>query len=192
MIYETLEAVRLQLEKELSLSTKNWSSSNKVCLANLYNADGSCSLQKNCIAISLINIEETFDEQYNSLQRASLNGYTEQLRPPLTLTLSVLFTANFEHYDQALKMLAFVMEYFQRVPMLNRQLAPDMSDNIDKLHFKLFSQNLEQAKDIWSFLGGRYLPSVLYNIRGTEVAADQTISITTPQSELPMPSGRRV
>ena len=176
MIFETLDIIKQQLEEELSLSTKNWSSENKVVLSHLYDSDGQLVLPKNCVAVSLVNVEETHDDSPGKITRMTNGGYNEHSRPPLTLTLSILLTANFEHYDQSLKVLAILMRYFLNNPSLSIRDAPEMPKQLQRLHFKMFSQNLDQAKDIWSFLGGRYLPSVMYNVRGTEVHSEQIFS----------------
>jgi hypothetical protein len=87
------------------------------------------------------------------------------VQPPLKVNLHVLFAANLQQYDQALKYLSLVLSYFQSHPSFTPTEYPDLDPNIDKLALELVSLTYDQLNSIWTFIGGKQLPSVVYRVR---------------------------
>ncbi len=118
------------------------------------------------ILISLINIEE------NRISRDPKNyiqsGSQIQLKnPAVHLNLTLLFTAltSVRGYEFALKNLQDVILFFQGKYVFDQINTPDMDPGIEKLIMEMVSLNTEQLDHIWSILGGKYFPSVVYKVR---------------------------
>lgn len=93
------------------------------------------------------------------------NGQHVALEPELKINLHVLFSAHFKLYDQALKYLSFVLQFFQAHPVFTSEEFPALDSRLGKLVVELQSLNFEQLNQIWAFIGGKQLPSVLYKVR---------------------------
>ena len=53
---------------------------------------------------------------------------------------------------------------------------PAMDPKIQKLMLDLHSMGFEQVNHLWSILGGKYMPSVLYKIRQVTIDEDAVIA----------------
>jgi hypothetical protein len=53
---------------------------------------------------------------------------------------------------------------------------PALDPRIQKLIVDLCTLNFEQINHLWSTLGGKYLPSVLYKVRQLTIDEDSTVS----------------
>ena len=118
------------------------------------------------ILISLINIEENriSRDQKNYVQAGS---QIQLKNPAVHLNLTLLFTAltSVRGYEFALKNLQDVILFFQGKYVLDQINTPDMDPGIEKLVLEMVSLNTEQLNHIWSILGGKYFPSVVYKVR---------------------------
>ncbi len=131
------------------------------------------------INASIINIEEerTFKSQvpdYNYM-----NGQHVVLEPELKLNLHVLFAANFTDYQKALKRISLVLTFFQTHHLFVPEQYPALDRRIGKLSAELQSLTYEQLNQVWAFIGGKQLPSVIYKIRLVTLQ-DKTIKAIQP------------
>ena len=89
--------------------------------------------------------------------------------PAVHLYLSLLFTAirqTSNHFnDQALQDLQQVIGFFQKKFVFDHSNTPNLDVNIEKLILDMVSLNLQQMHEIWTVLGGKYFPSVVYRMR---------------------------
>lgn len=118
------------------------------------------------IMISLINVEENriSRDPKNYIQ----NGLQlQQKNPAVHLNLSVLFTAltTARGYEFALKGLSDTILFFQGKYVFDHNNTPSLDPGIEKLVLEIMSMSYEQLDHIWSILGGKYHPSVLYRVR---------------------------
>jgi len=101
--------------------------------------------------------------------------------PPVNLSLYVLVTANHDSYQDALNVLSSIVATFQHRNVLNvadLDLATDAFFASRQLKFTLMSPSLEEWNHLWSMLGGKQLPALLYMV--------QTLAIEyIPDTELP-------
>ena len=68
-------------------------------------------------------------------------------------------------YGMSLQDLQNVIGVFQKKFVFDHVNTPTLNANIEKLILDMVSLNLQQLHEIWSVLGGRYFPSVVYRIR---------------------------
>ena len=129
--------------------------------------DPSNNTSSSHVIISLINIEE------NRISRDPTNfirrdGGIIMKNPAVHLHLTLLFTSvrGASAYGQALMDIQNVISSFQKQYVFEGVDEPVLTEaGIEKLILEMVSLNLQQLHEIWSVLGGRYFPSVLYRMR---------------------------
>jgi hypothetical protein len=114
--------------------------------------------------LSLINVEE---DRITKQQDHYLKSDTQVTykNPPLYLNLYVLFAINRTDYSDSLKWLAYIIQFFQQQHVFTPTSNPNLDGRIQKLIVDLYNLNFEQINQLWSVIGGKYLPSVVYKIR---------------------------
>ena len=125
--------------------------------------------------LSIVNIEEdrVAKEQKNYIKTDTTVRYKN---PPLYINIYVLIAMNRTLYTDSLKWLSYVLQYFQHQNVFTHITHPSLDSGIQKLVVDLYSPSFEQVNHLWSTLGGKYLPSVLYKIRQVTIDEDLTIS----------------
>ncbi|RZV54530.1 MAG: DUF4255 domain-containing protein [Flavobacteriaceae bacterium] len=116
------------------------------------------------IIISLVNIEEDrISKNPNGIYREG--GNVVRRNPSILLNLYVLFSANVSTYSVGLSRISNVIECFQNENffMKTEHSLPD--PELVKLQLELYTMNFEQVNHLWSTMGGKYLPSVLYKLK---------------------------
>lgn len=172
MIHETLKF--LQDEVARYLATKLGDTTDPPItignVARAYDETAAASVG-NKIILSLVNVEEDrVAKQQEPFVRAE-NGVVYK-SPPLYLNLYVLFASNRTVYKDALVALGHVIQAFQYTHVFTPLTHPDLDPRIQRLVVDLYSLNFEQVNHLWSTLGGKYLPSVLYKVRQVTVDED--------------------
>jgi hypothetical protein len=125
--------------------------------------------------ISLVNIEEdrVFKQQENFVKTSTTIRYKN---PPIYLNLYMLISLNRNNYADSLTWLAHIMQYFQFQNVFTPTTHPALDSRIQKLIVELYSLSFEQVNHLWSTLGGKYLPSVMYKVRQVTIDEDVTVS----------------
>ncbi|MEG4114119.1 MULTISPECIES: DUF4255 domain-containing protein [unclassified Microcoleus] len=174
------------LKDELNtyLLTQAGSDSIKVEMSKLVDEAGKYAFELDTIAASIINIEEERIFKSQLPERIYTNGQHIVLEPELKLNLHVLFAANFKVYDQALKYISYVLTYFQSHPSFTSVEYPGLDPSIEKLTTELQSLSYEQLNQVWAFIGGKQLPSVIYKVRMVSLQARVPTLIQRPIIEI--------
>lgn len=138
-------------------------SEEKIVLSGIVNQDGSMAVTgENKILVTLINLEKETMSRGNGAKSGMFSS-----APALDINLYVLFSAYFtgSNYPEALRFLSFIIAYFQNKNVFNRSNTPKLNAKIDKLIFEMVDLNPDTLSNMWSALGAKYMPSVLYKIR---------------------------
>ena len=182
MIFETLSFLSSEVNKFLNLKLGSVTDA-RLKIGNISRAldesfSGPNSLGGKAI-LSLVNIEEDriFRKQENFRKTATGTIYQS---PPLYLNLYILFAVNKSEYDDTLKWLAAIIQFFQHQHVFTQSSHPSLNPQIHKLVVELHSLNFEQINHLWGTLGGKYLPSVLYKVR--QITLDE--GLTTGETPL--------
>ena len=85
--------------------------------------------------------------------------------PGININLYVLFSAYSPHYETALGIVSDVLGFFQAKSLFNHSNTPGLDRNIEKVIADLYTLSFEQQNYIWSIMGAKYLPSVMYKLR---------------------------
>lgn len=159
MLVSALEYVSKTLEKYIGDANVDVSIHSARKLAEQGNPAG--------IVISLINVqEETALRNTPNVRRTALR--TEYVEPPLYINLYLLFAFDFAKYETSLAHLAKTIELFQLRRWFsaeNSSAANPFPAGIEKLTFEMVNLGFEELNNLWSVLGGTYLPSAVYKVR---------------------------
>jgi hypothetical protein len=118
------------------------------------------------IIISLINIEENRISRDPTPYLRRNNDIIPK-NPAVHLYLTLLFTSvrRAGGYGLSLQDLQNIIGFFQKKAVFDHLNTPSLNPAIEKLALDMVSLNLQQLHEIWSVLGGRYFPSVVYRMR---------------------------
>lgn len=174
MIYEALQIISEQLN--LYLSSEGLI--NLVKLENIALFETSANnLEKvdGKIILTLINLDEEKTlknlPNYTVINKQS----TEYKNPPIHLNLYLLISANCNTYVNSLRSISKTIEFFQGKSIFTSENTIftvkedfDVLSNF-KLIVNLHTPTFEELNHIWGILGGRQLPSVIYQIQMIEI-----------------------
>jgi hypothetical protein len=180
MLLETFQFIADELNKYLILKGVVSSDTPRVELGNVARAYDTDTLTgsdpiANRVILSLVNVEEdrVSKQQENYVKSIVSTRYKS---PPLFLNLYMLVSVNRNNYGQSLAWLTHVLQFFQFQNVFSPITHPSLDSRILKLIVELHSLNFEQINHLWSTLGGKYLPSVMYKIRQVTLDEDLMIS----------------
>jgi len=129
---------------------------------------------KNKIVLSLIHVEEETTKQfYNRMQPVSDGNYAKK---PVSnrYNLFMLITPNFDDYSEALKFLDATIQFFQNNERIDAKKYATIPVEIGKLEFEFQKgDGYMQMQNLWTALGAKYQPSIIYKIRMITISSDQ-------------------
>ena len=189
MISASLEYLQTRLDAFLTRTFKP-SEGGMVVLSNICGLNGEAAAEtNNKIVMQLIRIEK------DTLPYSRQSGFDSSERrvvvnSPVYLNLSLLIAANFapKHYPQALRYLSAVVGYFQGNSFFDQHNAPDMPSRIEKLCLDIENVGPHDLSSIWSMIGAKYLPSVIYKVRTAVLGGNHVTGQTTGIECVPDPS----
>lgn len=114
--------------------------------------------------MTLVNLEE--DRAARSPDNFVKDTTTASYKnPPIVVNLYVMICVFKADYDDSLKWLGHIVQFFQHQNVFTPLTHPHLDERIERLTVELYTMNFEQLNHIWSTLGGKYLPSALYKVR---------------------------
>jgi hypothetical protein len=170
------------LKDELNsyLLTRTGSNAVEVKMSKLVDEAGKYAFDDGTIGAAIINIEEERTFKSHLPDYAYVNGQHVALEPDLKLNLHVMLAANFKLYDVALKYIGLVLTYFQSHSSFTCEEYPALDARIRKLIVELQSLSYEQLNQIWAFIGGKQLPSVVYKVRMVVIQDEAQMAVQPP------------
>jgi hypothetical protein len=177
------------LEKELRnyLSVKLNSGSEEVIkvgnIVKVLDGDGDTSTNAARALISIVNIEEDRLSKSPDNYR-KVDDKIVYKNPRIYLNLYLLIAAKQTDYSEALKVLSFIIQFFQHKSVFDIQNSPLLEPKIERLVLDLHTLNFEQMNHLWGILGGKYVPSVLYKMRVVGIEEEAGDSIGEPIMEI--------
>lgn len=146
-----------------------------VIINRIIEQDGKIPVRnKNHIVLSLIHVEEETSKQfYNRMQPVSDGNYVKK---PVSnrFNLFMLVTPNFDDYNEALKFLSATMQFFQTNELVDATKYADIPADIERLEYEFQKgDGYMQMQNLWTALGAKYQPSIIYKIRMITIASDE-------------------
>mgnify|MGYP003575300314 CR=1 FL=1 len=125
---------------------------------------------KDKLVLSIVNIEE--DRVAKTPEHfIKENNLVKYKNPAIHVNLTLLFAATHD-YGNAIPLLEKIMRFFQMRSVFTPANTPELLEtnelnnvNIEKLIFEWVNLNLEQVHQLWTTLGGHYMPSLVFKMR---------------------------
>ncbi len=166
MLYAAVDHIRKVLTTQTEL---------QVAVANIAEvASGNDGDHLADIIISLVNIEEVRMAR-NQEYMVRIENQLYPKNAPVNLALWLLFTAYGGSYENDIRNLQEVLSLFQKQPVFRQDTVPELADDgIETLVIDMVSLSFDQLQQLWSMLGGKYQPSVLYKMRMITIDSIET------------------
>lgn len=181
MIYESLNFLAERLNNYIQRNVISVAES-PVILSRLVESDGkSAEGTTDKLILSLVNVEKDTLVQPFSSNGYNANGQCIVSASPIYMNLHVILAANTksDNYKKALKLLSSGMSFFQNNSVFDRQNSPDMPEGLEKLIVDVENIKIQEMNNLWSSIGTKYMPSVLYKVR-TVALGGGFVSATPP------------
>jgi hypothetical protein len=181
-----LDVVLKFLAKEVNsyLLTRTGSTFGEAEVGRLVDDGGKWVIKDDHLGVSLINIEEERVLKSQLPERTLVDGRHVVVQPQLRLNLHVLFAARFQQYDEALRYLSLILTHFQARPSFTASEYPGLDPRIEKLSVELLSLSYDQLNQLWAFVGGKQLPSVVYKVRMVSLQDSEQMGLQQPLTQL--------
>jgi hypothetical protein len=188
MIEAALRLIRGEVDQALRVRAPGAS---LVVLSNLTDASGAAIPEAtDKLAVFVVNIErEATPVRAPRWVDAGQDRFAA-MAPPVHLNLLVMFAANFSGstYNEALKLIAGVVAFFQGRPVFDHVNTPSLNPDIQRLSMEMENLSVTDLSNLWGVLGGRYVPSVLYRMRllaiDGQVVEGQPARVERPLAEV--------
>jgi hypothetical protein len=157
MIYESLACLTEELNE--LLKAKLNSKEDKAVLSGIVAPDGSMAVQgENKVLVTLVNLEREPAAAAKTIPNRSA---------AVNINLYILFSAYFGsgNYTESLRFLSFIVTFFQHKNVFTHTNTPRMDSGIGKLILEMESLTPDKMNNLWTTLGAKYMPSVLYKAR---------------------------
>ncbi|MBN1340830.1 MAG: DUF4255 domain-containing protein [Bacteroidales bacterium] len=180
MIFQILELLTGQLNSYYTGLEKPSGLDNipTAILKNISLLDDEALQSTNNIILTLVNISEESTMKNNPAHAIRNNQMVEYNNPTVNLNLYVLFSLCMTNYDHALIYLSHTINYFQGMYTFNRQNSVSTEDGLPDDFYvimDLHSLTFEQTNFLWSTLGGKQHPFVLYRLRLLQMQRKSTM-----------------
>jgi hypothetical protein len=181
MIHEALRFLVAQLNEYLY---NKMGEPSLVIRTRLVTSSGSeVDYSTNRVICQLVNVEEErIGKAQVPLAPPVGTGFPVR-NPEIRLNLSILFTSicgdatpgdpeNDSQYEVSIKMLSYVIQFFQYRHYFTTENSPSLPSSIENLVVELYPVTLENQNYLWASLGAKYRPSVVYKVRLITVFED--------------------
>lgn len=170
MIFEVLQIITEDVNNYIGGSPV--SLDNIASVASEQGDSGSTSTD---IILTLLNLQEetTLKNKPNYAVEGTRISYKNNI---VNLNLYILFSANNDKYDEALKNLSKIIEFFQGKKVFTQANTIYNRDDVSmskitnfRFVIDLFTPTFEELNFVWGTLGGKQIPSVMYKVSLVEI-----------------------
>ena len=132
---------------------------------------------QNKVIISIVHVgQETVKSFYNRNNRMT-NGNYENKPIGERYNIYILIAPNFEEYNETLKFLNASIQFFQINGALDANTSSTIPKGITRLEFEFEKgDGYLQMHNLWSALGAKYQPSVIYKMKLISIASNEVRS----------------
>lgn len=135
---------------------------------------------QNKIIISLIHVEQDNTQQFYNRNQKLENGNYQRASKTHRYNLFTLITPNFDNYIEAIKFLDASIQFFQINEMIDATKNAAIPPELGKLEYEFQKgENYMQMQNLWTALGAKYQPSVIYKVRLVTILSDEVEGFDT-------------
>jgi len=154
-------------------------------LNHLVNQDGSYPKKnQNKMVLTLINLDYDTNKQYQDTKHRTKDSAIVKTNPAIQFNIDLMFTASFDDYEEALKFLNATIAFFQSHNSLNNKTTPDIPSGIKALNFDIENASYFEIHNLWSAMGAKYQPSIIYKIRHVTVQGNEIKTIVNAVTDV--------
>jgi hypothetical protein len=151
---------------------------NTVIMNNLIESNGSVpQINQNKVILSVINVEQETLKAYYGRKKMLAGGNYADGNPSERFNIDLLICSNFDDYAETLRFLDAVILFFQVHSYLDANSFSSIPPGLTRLEFDIEKINYVQMQGLWTAMGAKYLPSVLYQMRLMTYQANQPVQI---------------
>lgn len=166
MINDVLTFLKDRLNAYLNLGSKAGDAQEDQVVFPIGQGTDTLNFKLGAISAIMINLEQDHILRPPDLySRTLLDGTIQQVQPEVRLNLYVLFVAHYQQYEDSLRNLSSIIQYFQSHRLFTHQDAPELSETIEQLVIELVTLSFSEQNEIWGALRVPYHPSVLYRVK---------------------------
>ncbi|WP_298507638.1 DUF4255 domain-containing protein [uncultured Kordia sp.] len=135
---------------------------------------------QNKIIISLIHVEQDTTQQFYNRNLKLEDGNYQRASKTQRYNLFTLITPNFNDYIEAIKFLDASIQFFQINEMIDATKNAAIPPELGKLEYEFQKgENYMQMQNLWTALGAKYQPSVIYKVRLVTILSDEVEGFDT-------------
>ncbi|WP_417799588.1 DUF4255 domain-containing protein [Tenacibaculum sp.] len=179
MIFKSLQFTSNMLNQ--FLKNKFGLSDDVVVANNIIDQKGAVPIEnQNKVVITLIHIGQETVKSFYSRNNQSKNG--NYVHKPLEerYNLYILISPNFEDYNEVLKFLNASIQFFQIHTALDANTSSSIPKGISRLEFEFEKgDGYQQMHNLWSALGAKYQPSVIYKMKLISISSNEIKGFTS-------------
>ena len=168
MIYPSLNGIVEELNKFMfsKWGTTTNGTNEIVQLNNIANINDEKNDLQDKVVVTLIRTEEEPTLKNGPFYSTSNGSTSIKHHPAIYLNLYLLFSITKKNYKEALQLLSDTIMFFQSHKVFEVQGASS-SDTTDtfKIHMDLHDIALQEIFELWSNLGNKQFPFILYKAR---------------------------
>lgn len=151
----------------------------KVLLNKLVESNGNVpQVNQNKVVISLINVEKETTKPFYVRNQQLQNGNYSDVSPSERYNLDLLISSNFDDYGETLKFLDAVILFFQVNTTLDASSFSSIPAGLTRLEFEIEKVTYHQMQSLWTAMGAKYQPSVIYKTRLITIQASEISGFT--------------
>ncbi|MCB0835196.1 MAG: DUF4255 domain-containing protein [Bacteroidetes bacterium] len=178
MLEKALTYIHTSLDQFVKKKLKTDES--KVINGTLIRLDGSVpQLNQNKLIISLINIERERLKPFYNPRHVLSNKELVRTPPSERFNLDILLVANFDDYSESLKFLNAALLFFQLYPSISANDYSNIPQGLSKLEFEVEKITYREMQNLWSAMGAKYQPSIIYKVRLITIDGDEIKELQT-------------
>lgn len=175
MIDQALQLVRDRLNDHLRVRFSV--PEDLVNLSSLTDADGKpAQAARNRLALFLTNISR------DAVPRSRSGGGAGPVVQAQPMHVDIYFIVASGHdaelYGEGLKLVSAALMFFQAQPVFTPQNTPDMPPGLSQLTVEVSNLRVDEISQLWSNLGGRYVPSIMFKMRSVVIDAGAVTGVT--------------
>lgn len=151
-------------------------------LSTLIDQDGTVpERNKNRVIISLIHLDQETNKPYNIRNKVDQESEkTVKSSQPVKFNLNIICASYFNDYEESLKFLSETIAYFQDNDSFDTRNTPGFPTNLDRLNLEVESIDYTEFHNIWTAIGAKYVPSILYKARLVSFGGMRTEKVGEP------------
>ena len=169
MIYPSLNLIADQLNTNMF---EKWGATingtNEIVqLNNIANINDEKYDLYNKIIITLLKIEEETSLKNSAFYNKILPNQIQKHQPPVYLNLYMLVAITKKNYREALQLLSDTVTFFQYNKAFTGTVPGATAEENDsyRITVELHDINFQEVFDMWSNLGSKQFPSIIYKVR---------------------------